>query len=123
MTAVEIVGYIVGVLLLISRFLQSAKPVWGRLPKVVAALIPGIVSLIPQVIELLNQTKTWSDLANYLIASVSIVVVGLFPKHERTDAPLGSGTGGGSGTGSHVPPYEKQRPYYPPQDPPSGGSY
>ena len=80
MTPVEIVAAIVSVLLLGSRFLQSAKPVWDRFPKPVAVMLPPIVALIPGVVELLNQTKTWADLVNYLIAAFAMVVVGLFPK-------------------------------------------
>jgi hypothetical protein len=80
MTPVEIALGIVSVLMLISRFLQAAKPAWDRLPKAIAVLLPPIVALIPQIVDLVNQTKTWSDLVNYLIAASAMVLVGLFPK-------------------------------------------
>lgn len=101
--------------MLLSRFLQSAKPVWGRFPKAVAVLIPPIVSLIPQVVELLQQTKTWADLANYLVASAALVVVGLFPDHERVDPPP-PGSSGLGGTSKYDRAYNDRK--YPP-DPPA----
>lgn len=87
MTPVEIVAVIVSVLMLVTRFLQSAKPIWDRLPKAVAVMLPPIVALIPQVVDLLNQTKTWADLVNYLIAAFAMVVVGLFPKSNSAPTP------------------------------------
>ena len=80
MTPVEIALAIVSVLMLISRFVQSAKPLWDRLPKWLAVMLPPVVGLIPQVSDLLRETKTWSDLVNYMIAAAGMVVVGLFPK-------------------------------------------
>jgi hypothetical protein len=80
MTPVEIAVAVVSVLMLASRFVQSAKPIWDRLPKPVAVLLPPAVALVPQVSDLLNQTKTWSDLVAYGLASVAMVVVGMFPK-------------------------------------------
>lgn len=87
-----IVAFVVSVLMLISRFLESAKPIWGRLPKWLAVILPAVVSLIPQVVALLQQSKTWADLTSYLIASVAIVIAGLFPRHDPTppDPPANS---------------------------------
>ncbi len=80
MTPVEIALAIVSVLMLLSRFINAAKPAWDRLPKPVAVLLPPIVALIPQVTDLIDDTKSWSDLVNYLIAAAAMIVVGLFPK-------------------------------------------
>jgi hypothetical protein len=77
----EVVAVIIGVLMLLSRYLEAAKPVWSRMPRAVAVLLPAVVSLIPQVVALVQQTKTWLDLMNYLIASAAIVIVGMFPEH------------------------------------------
>lgn len=81
MSPVEIAAAIVSVLMLASRFVQAAKPVWDRMPKAVAVVLPPAVALVPQVVDLLNQTKTVSDLVTYLIAAAAMVAVGLFPKH------------------------------------------
>lgn len=81
MTAVEIATSIVSVLLVASRWLQSLKPMWSYLPKAVATLLPSIVLLVPQVADLLNQTKSWTDLINYVAAAFAITVAGLFPQH------------------------------------------
>lgn len=80
MTPVEIAAAIVSLLLLISRFIMAAKPAWDRLPKPVAVLLPPIVAVIPPVIDVVNQVKSWSDLTTYIIASVAMIVTGLFPR-------------------------------------------
>lgn len=80
MSPVEIAAVVVSVVMLLSRFVEACKPLWDRLPKSVAVLIPPAVALVPQVVDLLHQTKTVADLISYLIAAVAMVVVGLFPK-------------------------------------------
>lgn len=92
MTPVDIAFGIVSVLMLVSRFVNSAKPIWDRFPKPVAVLLPPIVVLIPQVVDIIDDTKTWADLVNYLIAAAALVVVGLFPK-KADEATQGSDTG------------------------------
>lgn len=77
--AAQIATMIGSGLLLVSRFIQSAKPIWDRLPTSVAVLLPPSVALIPAIAALLGQTKTFADLTTYLSASVVMIVVGLFP--------------------------------------------
>lgn len=86
---VSIVAVVVGVLLLASRWVQAAKPFWAYLPKSVAVLLPAVVAMIPQVIDLLNKSKTWDDLVSYGIAAAALVAAGLAPSaaHKgNTDA-------------------------------------
>lgn len=82
MTAIEIAAAIASVLMLVSRFVQAAKPAWNRLPKSVAVILPPAVLLVPQVVDLIGQAKSWADLTAYLIASVAMTITGLFPKHD-----------------------------------------
>lgn len=65
--------------MLISRFVQAAKPAWDRLPKPVAVILPPAVALVQPVSDLLAQTKTWSDLVSYGIGAAVMVIAGLFP--------------------------------------------
>jgi hypothetical protein len=109
MTPVEIALGIVSVLMLISRFLQAAKPAWDRLPKPVAVLLPPIVALIPQVVDLVNQTKSWSDLVNYLIAASAMVLVGLFPK--SADAASRDSTHSSSSMAGHYDHTRRDPPH------------
>ena len=86
MSVVAIVAFVASVLMVGSRWLQAARPLWDRLPKAVAVLLPAIVAMIPQVIDLLNQSKTAVDLVSNVVASVALVVVGLFPSHSSDKA-------------------------------------
>jgi hypothetical protein len=86
MSVVEIAAAVVSVLMVASRFLQAAKPVWDRFPKVVAVALPVVVAMIPQVVDLIGQSKTTVDFINYVIASVALVVVGLLPKSAADSA-------------------------------------
>jgi hypothetical protein len=86
MSVVEIAAAVVSVLMVASRFLNAAKPMWDRLPKVVAVALPVVVAMIPQIAEMIGQSKTTVDFVNYVIASVALVVVGLFPKSAPPSA-------------------------------------
>lgn len=81
MSVVAIVAFVVSVLMVGSRWLQAARPLWDRLPKVVAVMLPAIVAMVPQVIDLLQQSKTAVDLVSNVAAAAALVVVGLFPSH------------------------------------------
>lgn len=107
MTPVEIALAIVSVLLLISRFINAAKPAWDRMPKPIAVLLPPVVALIPQITDLIDDTKTWSDLINYLIAAAAMIVVGLFPKKADDAAAYASSPS--------VPPTRTTPPPSPPR--------
>lgn len=81
-TPLEIAGLIVGSLLTLSRFVQAAKAAWSRLPRWAAVLAPAVVAVIPAIVELVQQVRTWADLVTQVIASTALVIVNLFPKHE-----------------------------------------
>jgi hypothetical protein len=92
MSVVAIVSFIVSALMVLSRFIQAAKPAWEKLGslfgakagKFLAVLLPGLVSLVPQIVDLIQPSKTAVDLTSNLIAAFGIVVVGLFPKNAPT---------------------------------------
>lgn len=84
MSVVAIVAVVVSVLLTASRFLNSAKPLWSRLPQPVAVLLPAVVAVIPQVVDAISGSKTALDLVNNAVVAVGLVVVGLFPSREPT---------------------------------------
>jgi hypothetical protein len=86
MTPLEIATAIVSVLLLLSRFVQAAKPAWRYLPKPVAVLLPPAVTLALPVMDLLREVKTWGDLVTQLIAATAMVLVGLAPKNAAKPA-------------------------------------
>lgn len=83
MSVVEIVSFVVAGLAVASRFVQAAKPMWDRLPKPVAIVLPAVVAMIPQVSDLLGQSKSSVDLLSNAIAAIGIVVVGLFPSKAK----------------------------------------
>lgn len=80
MSVVAIVAFVVSALLVLSRWLKAAQPLWSKLPTWAAVLIPGVVALIPQVIDQLQGSTTAVDLVTNVVAAVALVVVGLFPK-------------------------------------------
>ena len=86
MSVVAIVAFVVSVLMVASRWLSAAKPLWNMMPHAVAVLLPGIVALIPQVVDQLSQSKTAVDLVSNVIAAVALVVVGLFPSHGSSSS-------------------------------------
>jgi hypothetical protein len=81
MTPLQVATAILSTILVLSRFINAAKPAWQRLPKPVAVLLPPAIALTQPVIDLLQQTKTWADLVTQLIAATAMVVVGLFPRN------------------------------------------
>lgn len=83
MSPVEIATAVVSVLMVASRFVQAAKPLWDRLPRAVAVVLPAAVALVPQIIDLLSQSKTAIDLTTNLIAAAGLVAVGLFPSKAK----------------------------------------
>lgn len=92
MTATEVATAVVSAVLLLTRFLDTAKPVWWRLPRTVAVLIPPVLLLVPQITGLIEHTKGWGDLIAYILPTAGFVVSGLLPPHppkaERKSALL-----------------------------------
>jgi len=80
MSVVAIVAFVVSALMVLSRWLKAAQPLWSKLPTWLAVLLPGVVALIPQVIDQLQGSTTAVDLVTNVVAAVALVVVGLLPK-------------------------------------------
>lgn len=82
MSVLDIAAWVSAALLLITRFFNAAKPLWGYLPRWLAVLIPSLVALIPSASALIAGSRTWDELVYQLIAGATMVIVGLFPSHQ-----------------------------------------
>lgn len=80
MSIVEIVSYSVAVIAAVSRLLDSAKPFWSKLPQPVAAFIPSVVVMLPQLSTLISGSKTTLDLVNAVVLAVALLLPGAAPK-------------------------------------------
>lgn len=87
MTPVEIAALVVSVLLTVTRFVEASKPLWGRLPKWAAVLLPAVIAVAPPIVDLLRSVRTTSDLVTQLIAAAAVLITNLFPRHDPAPAP------------------------------------
>lgn len=76
-TPVEIAAYVSAVALGASKFLSSAKPLWDKLPKPVAVVLPAVVAALPQLAEQAGLIKTGHDLVALAVVSVVALVPSL----------------------------------------------
>lgn len=88
MSIVEIVAFIVGALLTLSRFLQAAKPLWGRAPQWLAFILPTIAAIIPSVIDMISGAKTVNDFVAQAIAALALIITNIFPAHVPAAKPV-----------------------------------
>lgn len=77
LSTVEIAAYVVAGALAASKLLSAAKPLWDKLPKVVAVALPVLVVDLPLVAGYFGLVQTGGDLTTALIASVALLLPGL----------------------------------------------
>jgi hypothetical protein len=77
MTVIDIASVVVSVLLGASRLLATAKPLWNKLPRVVAVAVPVVVACVPQVVEMLGGVKSALDLATTVVFAAALLVPGI----------------------------------------------
>jgi len=77
MSSVVIASFIVSVLMVASQFLQTAKPLWAKLPQPLPTLLPVIVALIPQVSDILGATTDSLSLVHNLFAAAVAAVTSI----------------------------------------------
>jgi len=85
MATVEVVAIVVSILLLLSRFLHVARPLWSRVPKLVAILLPAAIVVIPHAVWLYFQTDPINDLLYYVVYALALTSIGVLP--ESGDDP------------------------------------
>ena len=61
----------------VSRVLKVASPLWSKMPKVVAAALPAVAVLLPQVADAFGVVKTEMDLVSACVFAVALLVPGV----------------------------------------------
>ena len=82
MLAVEVVAIVVSILLLLSRFLHVARPVWSHVPKLVAILLPAAVAIVPHAVWLYFQTDPVNDLLYYVVFGLALTSLSVLPEFD-----------------------------------------
>lgn len=83
LTVLDIASTVAAGLLAASKLLTAAQPLWQKLPRVVAVLLPVLVLDIPQVAQAIAGAETGTSLVTALITSVALLLPGL----EEAEAP------------------------------------
>lgn len=73
-------GLIVAYLLAASRIAGPLTDAWASLPKPWAAIIPAIVSLLPQVADVFSDVNTWQSFAVSVSSAIALILPGIKPK-------------------------------------------
>jgi hypothetical protein len=80
MTIIEISSVVAAVVLAGSRLLDVAKPLWGKLPTVVAGVLPALVVVLPAVAAQFGLVHNTVDFVTSCVLAVALVVPGLTAK-------------------------------------------
>lgn len=76
-SVVEVGAYVSAALLSASRLLTVAKPLWAKLPRVVAVAVPVVVAALPLLAEKAGLITTPVDLTTFVIGAVALLVPGI----------------------------------------------
>jgi hypothetical protein len=77
LSVVEIGAYVSAGLLSASKLFAAAKPLWDKLPRPVAVMVPVLVAALPLLAEKAGLIKTDVDLMTLCITAVALLVPGL----------------------------------------------
>lgn len=87
MTPTDIAADIVAGCLLVTQFVSGLKPIWAKLPKWLAVLVPVVVSLLPQVADAAGLVKTEQGLVQLIITSAVLLVPAIVAAEGGTTTP------------------------------------
>jgi len=76
MSAFELIALVAGYALAATKFLNTVKPYWGKLPKFLSALLPSMVVLLPAVADRLGSLHNVTDLKVLGAAALALLLPG-----------------------------------------------
>lgn len=89
MTIIDIVADIVAASLVITQFITALKPIWSKLPKWLAVLMPVLVVCLPQLADAASLVKTGQGLIQFGITAVVVLVPAIVAAEtNKTAAPV-----------------------------------
>lgn len=77
LSVVEIGAYVSAALLSATKLLTTAKPLWDKLPRVVAVAIPVVVACLPVLAEKAGLIHTPVDLTTLAVTALALLVPGI----------------------------------------------
>ena len=77
MTPTDIAAHVVAGCVAASRLITVVQPVWAKMPKWLAAVMPVLVLMLPQVADLAGVIKTQTDLLQFGIVSAALLLPGI----------------------------------------------
>lgn len=76
-TPVDVAATVVAGLLAASKLLPVTKPLWKKLPRVLAVALPVLVLDLPQLLSFFGVVHTGTDLTMAVVASVALLLPGI----------------------------------------------
>lgn len=93
LTPVDIASYVSAGALAMTKLISVCKPVWNRLPKWLAVVLPVLVLVLPQVAQFFVGATTSRELFAAFITSLALLMPGLAeaPPYRGAGLPPESG--------------------------------
>lgn len=86
LSIVDIVAYVIAGCMAASRAITALQPLWAKLPKWLAVLMPVFVLTLPQIASAAGLVKTSVDLVQFIIVTIALLVPGIAAA-ESASAP------------------------------------
>ena len=86
LTLIDVVTYGAAGCLALSRILTVAQPLWGKLPKWLAVVVPVLVTALPQLASALGLVHTDVDLSQFAVTAVALLVPGITAAERASTA-------------------------------------
>jgi hypothetical protein len=93
---IQIVSTLTALLLAATRILSAARPLWSRTPSWLAAWLPTVVLVLPQIAEQLMGATDYTAIILVLAGGVALLVPGAKSKDDDDDDDDDGGSGPGS---------------------------
>ena len=77
LSPVDIASYVAAGLLAASRLISVVQPLWAKLPRWIAVVLPVLIVSIPQVVDAAGLVKTDIGIVQWLITSAALLVPGI----------------------------------------------
>jgi hypothetical protein len=87
LTPIEIAADVVAGLLAASKLVSVVQPLWAKLPRWAAVVLPVLVMDLPQVAGAFGLVKTGTDLTMAIVASVALLLPGVAEAELAPAAP------------------------------------
>lgn len=119
LTPIDIASYVSASALAASKLISVCKPLWNRLPKWLAVLLPVLVLALPQIAQFFAGAKTSSELLAAFVTSLALLMPGLAEAEGPTKTSVDPVKGAGGGL-TDVNPFTSGAAVVEPSPPPEG---